>query len=162
MRVSGWAAAGAVVLMLAGAPAALGQPAQGSSETVTATGTGTAPVRPANRHSNASILAAVEAAHGAAIGGAFSQAHEYASQYAAAAGLALGAIVSVSDQNAGGGFYGPGPNVGPFGPNQYCGTIRVLVGKPVKGRKPRFRKEHRCFVPSFEYVTLAVTYAASS
>ena len=30
--------------------------------------------------------------------------------------------------------------MGPFGTNQYCGTVRQLVGKAVKGRKPTFKK----------------------
>jgi hypothetical protein len=151
--------------LLAPVPA-LAQPASG--QTVTATGTGLAPVRPANRHSNASIVAAVAAARPASVANAFAEAQEYAGQYASAASLTLGSVQSVSDV-AGGGYFGPGPyggpGYGPFGPNQYCGTVREVVGRVtvVHGRKRlRFRKVHRCFVPSFVYTTLVVTWSASS
>ncbi|MBV8911574.1 MAG: hypothetical protein JOZ05_00890, partial [Acetobacteraceae bacterium] len=59
------------------------------------------------------------------------------------------------------GFYGPGQLAGPFGPGRYCGTVRQVVGRPVKGKKPTFKRVHRCFVPRFAFVTLSVTYAAS-
>jgi uncharacterized protein YggE len=150
--------------LLAPVPA-LAQPASG--QTVTATGTGQAAVHPTNRHSNASIVAAVAAARPASVTNAFAVAKQNAGQYASAAGLTLGSVQSVSDV-AGGGYFGPGPyggpGGGPFGPNQYCGTVREVVGrvKIVHGRK-RFhlRKVHRCFVPSFVYATLVVTWTAS-
>jgi uncharacterized protein YggE len=152
----------AVVAILLGATPAIAQPAQTSSgDTITATGTGQMRVVPKNRHSNASIAAAVERAHKASIAGALKQAHEYAAMYAKAAGLTLGSVISVSDaQN---GFYGPGPfGIGPFGPGQFCGMIKQLVGRPVKGQKPKFKTVHRCFVPRFAFATLTVTYSATS
>lgn len=132
-------------------------------KTVTATGTGQARVHPTNRHSNASIAAAFDAARKAAITGAFNEAHEYATDYAQAAGLTLGGIISVSDAQTNG-FYGPGPGiVGPFGPGRFCGTIRQPIFKLVNGRHKLvgFKKHHRCIVPRFAFITLAVTYSAS-
>jgi hypothetical protein len=116
-------------------------------------------VVPKNRDSNASIAAAVEKAHRASIAGALREAHEYAELYAKAVGMKLGSVISVSDaQN---GFYGPGTIIGPFGPDRFCGTITRVIGRPVKGQKPKLKRVHRCFVPQFASATLTVTYAAS-
>jgi uncharacterized protein YggE len=151
-----------VIAVLLGTTPAIAQPATSSTaQTITATGTAQTRVVPKNRHSNASIAAAVEKAHKASIAGALSQAREYAALYAKAVGMTLGAVISVSDaQN---GFYGPGPfGLGPFGPGQFCGTVSRVIGRPVKGQKPKFKKVHRCIVPQFSFATLTVTYAASS
>ncbi|HET6867775.1 MAG TPA: hypothetical protein VFH80_17795 [Solirubrobacteraceae bacterium] len=153
---------GAVVLaLLLGTAPAIAQPATSSTtQTITATGTAQKRVVPKDRTSNASIAAAVEKAHKASIAGALKQAHEYAVLYAKAVGMTLGNVISVSDaQN--GFFYGPG-TIGPFGPGQFCGTVRRPVGKPVKGQKPKLKKVHRCFVPAFASASLTVTYAATS
>jgi hypothetical protein len=134
-----------------------------TAKSVTATGTGVVNVTPKNRNSESSIAAAVDAARKAGIKGAIAEAHEYALNYAKAVGLSLGPVISVSDaQNSN--FYGPGGPFGfygPFGPNQYCGTLRQVVGKPVKHRKPHFKKVHRCFVPQSEATSLTVTYSAT-
>ncbi len=148
-----------VLLALLGAPAALADPAK----SVTATGTGQTLVVPKNRNSNASISAAVDAAKKASVNGAIRQAHEYAAEYAKSTGLTLGAVISVSDAQSGN-FYGPGPFFfGPFGPNQFCGTLRQPVFKVVKGHRKIVgtKKVHRCIVPRFAYTTVTVTYAAS-
>jgi uncharacterized protein YggE len=153
---------GAVVIaLLLGTTPAIAQPATSSTaQTITATGTAQKRVEPKNRKSNASIAAAVEKAHRASIAGALKEAHEYAELYAKAVGMTLGSVISVSDaQN--GFFYGPG-TIGPFGPGQFCGTVRRLVGKPVKGQKPKLKTVHRCFVPPFASASLTVTYAATS
>jgi uncharacterized protein YggE len=158
-RWTGVLAAVTVTALVSAAPALA---AQGS--TVTATGTGQTRVTPTDRNSNASILAAVDAARKASISTAISQAHEYAQQYAAAVGLTLGGVLSISDASNGGGYYGPGPFFGPFGPNQYCGTVRRPIFTHVKGHRRHltgFKKVHRCFVPPFAFVTLTVTYQAS-
>jgi hypothetical protein len=148
-----------VVALLAAAPAVAAQ-----TGTVTATGTGQTRVLPKDRHSNSSIAAAFEVARKASITGAISQASEYALDYARAAGLKLGPIVSISDQQSSG-FYGPGVGgfIGPFGPNQFCGTIHQPIFKQVNGRRKIIgtKKLHRCFVPRFAYTTVAVTYSAS-
>jgi uncharacterized protein YggE len=146
--------------VLAAAPAAAH--AQ-DGKTVTATGTGQAAVHPKNRNSSPSIAAAVDSARKAAIGSALSEAHEYALDYAQAVALTLGSVISVSDSQANG-FYGPGGSgafIAPFGPNQYCGTVRRPVGRPVRGKKLKFKESHRCIVPRFAFTTLTVTYAAS-
>lgn len=143
------------------------------TSTVTATGTGQGRVLPKNRNSNASIKAAYEAAHTASVAAAMSEAREYAVEYAQAAGLTLGPVVSVTDaQNnsfyGSGGFVGPGGFYGsfggaPFGPNQFCGTVRQPIFKSVNGHRKvvRFKKVHRCFVPGFATTTLTVTYSAT-
>jgi uncharacterized protein YggE len=151
-----------VVAILLGTTPAIAQPATSSTaQTITATGTAQQRVVPKDRKSNASIAAAVEKAHKASIAGALRQAHEYAVLYAKAVGMTLGAVISVSDaQN---GFYGPGPfGIGPFGPGRFCGTVTRVIGRPVKGQKPKLKRVHRCFVPPFASATLTVTYAASS
>jgi uncharacterized protein YggE len=150
----------AVVAILLGATPALAATTTTSpGDTITATGTGQVRVVAKNRHSNASIAAAVERAHRKAIGGALKQAQEYATLYAKAVGMTLGSVVSVTDaQNN---FYGPGIEIGPFGPGQFCGNVRRPVGKPVKGQKVKFKTVHRCFVPAFAFATLTVTYSAN-
>jgi len=139
---------------------AVGSAGAAQAQTVTATGTGQARVLPKNRHNNPSIVAAVDAAHKKSIGSAISEAHEYAVDYATAVGLTLGSVMSVSDVQTNS-FYGPGQISGPFGPDQYCGTVEQLVGRPAKGKRPKFKKVHRCIVPRFAYTTLTVTYSAS-
>ncbi len=156
-------AVGVVAVMAAGAPAAAQAAARSQPQTITATGTGQARVTPANRHNNASIVAAVDRAHVAAISGALSQAREYGTDYAQAEGLTLGGVLSVSDAQQNDAYYGTGPGTfyGPFGPNQYCGTIEQVIGRPRRGHRVKLKKVHRCFVPSFAYTTLTVTYSAS-
>ena len=159
-----WMSLGAamVAALLVSAPA-VAQPSSASTvQTITATGTGQTRVLPKNRHSNASIAAAVDAARKASIGGALNEAHEYALDYAAAVGVTLGNVISVSDAQTTS-PYGlePYASLGPFGPGQYCGTVRQVVGKPVKGQKPKFKKVHRCVVPQFAFISLTVTYSAS-
>jgi uncharacterized protein YggE len=148
-----------VLALLAAAPAAAAP-----GNTVTATGTGQARVRPANRHNNASIRTAYNAASKASIGGAIRDAKERALDYSRALGLTLGSVLSVSDAQTNG-FYGPGPGsfYGPFGPDQFCGTLRQPIIKR-SGHRIKVvgtRKVHRCFVPSFAFTTLTVTYSAS-
>jgi hypothetical protein len=150
--------AGCASLVVAVAPAAAAQ-----TSTVTATGTSQSVVHPRDRHNNNSIVAAFDAARQASIAGALKQAHEYALDYATAVGLTLGSVVSVSDaQNFP--FYGPGQFIGPFGPNQFCGTLRQPIFKKGKNGRRRVvgtKKVHRCIVPRNASVTLTVTYSAS-
>jgi hypothetical protein len=149
-----------IAAALVGATPALGD----TAKSVTATGTGVVNVTPKNRNSESSIAAAVDTARKAGIKGAINEAHEYALNYAQAVGLTLGAAISVSDAQNNNNFYGSGGPFGfygPFGPNQYCGTLRQPVGKPVKHRPVHFKKVHRCFVPQSEATTLTVTYSAT-
>jgi hypothetical protein len=157
-----WAVAATITASLLTAGPALAQ----TSQTVTATGTGQTRVHPKNRHSNASIAAAYDRARKAAIGGALKEAREYATDYAQAVGMTLGSVISVSDAQTNGGFYGPGPGpgfFGPFGPGKFCGTLHqpIFQGVPPHRRVVGSRKVHRCIVPRFAYVTLTVTYSAS-
>jgi hypothetical protein len=150
--------AGCSVLAVAPATAAAAQ-----TDTVTATGNGQSVVHPKNRKNNASIVAAYDAARRAAIGGALKDARTYALAYAKGVGLTLGSVQSVSDaQNTV--FYGPGQFVGPFGPNQFCGTLRQPIFKKEKNGRRKVvgtKKVHRCVVPRFAFVSLTVTYSAS-
>ena len=161
MRRRMWAIllAGCSSLLVAVAPAT----AAVQSSTVTATGTSQRAVHPQNRNNNASIVTAFDAARQASIAGALKQAHEYALDYAKAVGLTLGSVMSVSDaQNNP--FYGPGQFIGPFGADQFCGTLRQpIFKKGTNGRRKVVgtKKVHRCFVPQTASVTLTVTYSAS-
>jgi hypothetical protein len=160
MRGRMWAIllAGCSSVALAGASSA----AAAQAGTITATGASQHAVHPSDRHNNASIASAYDAARKAAVGGALQQAHEYAVLYARAAGLTLGTVQSVSDvQNSP--FYGSGPFLGPFGPDQFCGTVRQPIFKKGKNGKRKVvgtKKVHRCFVPGSASVTLTVTYSA--
>lgn len=149
-----------VAALMATAPA-VAQPAPTpSGDTITATGTGQNRVEPKNRNSNASISAAYDRARKGAIRRALKEAHEYAVDYAKAVGLKLGSVISVSDAQTNG-FYGYGPGVvGPFGPGQFCGTIRQPVGRTAPGQRPKLETVHRCVVPRFAFTSLTVTYSA--
>lgn len=146
-----------VAALTAAAPATADQ-----SQSVTATGSAQVKVVPKDRKSNSSIAAAVETAHQAGIPAAIKDAHGYAVKYAKAAGLTLGAIESVSDAANNGFGYGP-EFFGPFGPNQYCGTVRRPILKVVGGKKKLVgtKKVHRCIVPPYVITVLTVTYSAS-
>ncbi|MFZ1994524.1 MAG: hypothetical protein WAU75_10460 [Solirubrobacteraceae bacterium] len=78
-------------------------------------------------------------------------------------GLTLGSVQSVSDAHNGV-FYGPGEFVSPFGPNQFCGTLRQAIVKKEKNGRPKvvgIKKVHRCIVPRTAFVTFTVTYSAT-
>jgi uncharacterized protein YggE len=164
----------AVAVAVVAVALAVATPALAAStgQTITATGTGRVKVKPANRHSNASIAAAEKAAQKASVPLAISDAKSEAQQYAAAAGLTLGPLVSISDEVSNspyGPFFGDSYQQGPFGPGKYCGTVRQVVGRPhvetVHGKKVvkvHLKKVHRCIVPSPATTTLAVTYSASA
>ena len=164
-------------LLAATAVGMLAAPMAAEANPVTITATGTAQVRvlPANRDSNASIAAAELAAAKAGVPLALQAAQARAATYAAAAGLTLGSLVSISDQAGFNPFFAQSQAVpGPFGPGRFCGTVRILIGRPkptlkvIGGRTVvlppkhlRFRKVHRCFVPSPLATTLEATYSAS-
>lgn len=158
MSGRGVVGAAVAVALMAASPAV----AQSAHKSVTATGVGQARVHPKNRHQNSSIVAAVARARKVAIRRAVRNAHSTGLLYAKAAGLTLGGPLSISDQQANG-FYGPGgpSDLGPFGPNRYCGRTKTIIGKYVPGTRPKFKTVHRCIVPRFAYTTLTVTYSAS-
>ena len=149
--------------VLAAAPALADPALADQAKSVTATGSAQVKVKPANRHSSASIASAVKVAEKAAVPAALKAAHAQALIYAGDAGLTLGPILAVSDATNGP-VIGPiFPTYGPFGEGRYCGTIRRAVVKRVSGKLKivRTRREHRCFVPPFAGVTLTVTYSAA-
>ena len=148
--------------VLAGLIAAAAPALADQTKSVTATGSAEVKVKPANRHSNASIASAVKVAEKAAVPAALNAAHAQALIYAGDAGLTLGSILAVSDATNGPGIGPFFPAYGPFGEGRYCGTVRRAVVKRVNGKLKvvRTRRQHRCFVPPFAGVTLTVTYSA--
>ena len=159
VRRNGIWAAGLTVALLAATPAVARTEHLVS---ITANGTGTARVHPSNRKSNSSIVAAVKKAQKIANERAIEEGREYAHDYAKEAGRKIVRLVSISDVQVNNGYfgYGGGSSTGPFGPNKYCGIVRVRVGKFVRGQRPTFKKERRCFVPRSVYKTLTMTYLA--
>jgi uncharacterized protein YggE len=158
---------GIVLLISALGPAAA---LADTGNTVTATGTGQAPVTPTNRMDDASIRAAVSAARQKAIPLAVADARNQGSAYAAAAGWTLGAIQSISDVGLGNPApfdfpQGPVPFPIAFGPGgivNYCGIARTPVFRLVGHHRKLIRvvSHKACYVPASATVTLTVTYAA--
>jgi hypothetical protein len=134
-----------------------------AQRTLVAAGVGQAKVTPKNRQDNASIAAAVEAAETKALPAAIAEAKAQAQALATAAGVTLGGLLSVSNQAASVGFYGPFyyPS-GTFGPGKYCGkirTVRLVTGKDGK-RHRKVQPPHRvCRVPPTVTRTVQLTYA---
>ena len=152
---------------IAGCALALAAPAAAqaaSDQTITALGTGQAKVKPADRHSNASIKTAVDEAYDRAVPRAIADAREDGQKIAAASNLLLGAILSVDENVASFPFYYGPANQGRFGPDTYCQTIRrVIHRRDRNGRLHVVRTKRRkvCHVPEFATSTLAVTFQAS-
>jgi hypothetical protein len=139
-------------------------PALAADNTITALGTGQAKVKPAHPKRNASIVKAVDRAYARAVPKAITDAREDAERIARSSGLSLGAIQSVDENvNTGGGYFAGGPNLSPFGQDQYCGKIRRRVHRRDNAGNLHtvVRSQRRCFVPEFAYSTLAVTFAAT-
>jgi uncharacterized protein YggE len=154
-------------LVLGGCALALSVPVAANAatdQTITALGTGQAKVKPANRKSNASIKAAVSKAYARAVPKAIADAREDAERIAKSSGLTIGAIQSVDENvNNGGGYFYGGPNLAPFGQDQYCGKLsrRVHV-RDAAGVLHTVRRTRRvCHVPEFAFSTLAVTFEAT-
>lgn len=158
MRPRTWLALVAGCLVLTAAPAAAAQ-----ADTVTATGVSESAVHPKNRNNNTSIVSAYDAARKASIGGALKDARSNALAYARGVGLTLGSVQSVSDvENSP--YFGPGEFVSPFGPDQFCGTLRQAITKKEKNGRRKVvgtKKVHRCIVPAVATVSLTVTYSAT-
>jgi hypothetical protein len=140
-------------------PAGAQQPAE--QRTVSAIGTGTARVRPADRHDNASIRRAVAGAQKKALPRALAAARKDAGALAAGTGLTLGAVVSVAETAPSPfGYYDD--SAGSFGPGRYCGRLRVSVLRRIDGRRRRVVRTRRvCRFPSQIVSSVTVTYAAS-
>ena len=156
------AAAAGVLALLIAAPAS----AQTASvDTVTAIGSATVKPTPADRTSNASILAAVRAAKREAIPRAIGDARARALLLAASGRLQLGGLVGVADAQSSQFFsFGPYADGGTFGPSRFCGTVtRYKTTRLANGRIKRTANgKHRvCRIPTFITATEAVTYAAT-
>jgi hypothetical protein len=159
----------AVVAFLAGCLAAVASaqaPAPTTQQrTLVAVGTGTIKVTPKDRDDNASIVAAVKDADARALPAALNDARTQATALAAAAGVTLGAVISLSNSatNSNGIFYGGYyPVFGSFGPNRFCGMVRTRSSS-VDSRGVRHYgrvKSHRvCRVPSVIQHAVQLTYA---
>lgn len=156
-------------LLLAAALSTLALPAAAHAQaptqpTVEAYGAGSADVEPRDRTSNASIAAAVDRAEEAALPRAVTDARANAAKLAAAAGLTLGALVSVSNESTATPFIvGPWGQDGTFGPGRYCGTVRIPRYKTVNGKRRRTgtRSERRCRVPDTAQRGVKLTFTAS-
>jgi hypothetical protein len=149
-------ALGAVMLAF---PAAAS--AQATPPTLTATGTASAVPDPANPRSESSIRAAVEAAEASALPRAVTDARAHATSLAAAAGLTLGALISISD-TAGSpyAYYGP---LGTFPNGRYCGRVRrtrTVVRDGVR-RRVSAGTRRMCRVPPQVVSSVQLTYAVS-
>ncbi len=145
-------------VMLASPPAAS---AQAPPPTLTATGTASAVPDPANTRSETSIRAAVEAAEASTLPRAVADARAHATALAAAAGLTLGALVSISDAAG-----SPYPYFGPLGtfPNgRYCGRVRRTRTVVRNGVRRRVSAGTRrvCRVPPQVVSSVQLTYAVS-
>lgn len=158
----------AIIAVLGSASLALAE-----GETVSAYGTGQVAVTPKNPKSEKSIRAAVEAAQQRSLPLAVASARASAQAIADAAGLTLGAVMTVAQQinpyliGGFGGFGGgivvtPGNGiVGPFN-GKFCGRVTRAVFKTVNGKRKVVRRvrERRCFVPGAVANTLEVTFRA--
>ncbi|MCA1587172.1 MAG: hypothetical protein LC744_00350 [Chloroflexi bacterium] len=149
------------------APAAAQAPAPQAPvlNTITVTGTGTVMPKPANRKSNASIVAAIEKAEAAATPRALADGGARAVRLAALSGMTLGALVAIAEAPPTPyGPFGAFPPLGSFGPDKYCGTIRRPVFRTSAGGKRTrvgTRTSRVCRVPPRVSATLALTFAAA-
>jgi uncharacterized protein YggE len=138
--------------------------ASAQGRTITAIGTGVVEVRPADRDSNASIVAAIERAEEAAVPRAIADSREYGELIARTLGVTLGAVQSVDQNLQTAPFYPPGFTTGSFGPGQFCGRVsRFVRRRDASGRLRRVRRGSRriCRFPARVQVSLAVTYAVT-
>ena len=142
------------------APVALAQSTD--TPTISAQGIGQATPKPANPKSEASIKKAVAVAGDRAIPGAIAEAKEYAGKVAAAAGLKLGALVSISS-NAFGPYGIAG--FGPFGSGRFCSKVhnsKIVTTKTGAHRRVSQPGTHTvCRVPPTISVSVLVTYAVA-
>ena len=143
-------------------PASAHAQTPGPDRTIEATGVASVKVKaPSDRTHEAPIRAAVEAAEDKALPRALAEAGSKAADLAKLSGLAVGAIVSISDTASS--PYGPF-FYGTFGPDRFCGTIRTPVfkrGKDGKRHRVGTRTRHTCRVPPTVTSTVRVTFAAT-
>lgn len=129
---------------------------------VEAYGSASAPVGPENRRSNRSIRRALEAARVAVTPDAAAAARRSAATAARSAGLRLGPVVSISEQQPYPYFYDAA--LGSFGPGEFCGVVRrAIVDRDPETGSPRVLRrvrERRCRFPRTFSLRLEATYAA--
>lgn len=147
------------VAMSVGAPAAQAQ----TPATLSASGVAEASVKPENRNSEASIREAVNAARAQALPKAVVKAKANALSLATAAGVTLGALVSITDASSQPNYFPPF-GYGTFGLDRYCGQVANFktVVRDGKRRRVRVKGTHRvCRVPARIYASATVTFAIS-
>ena len=159
-RPVGLIATAAVVLAAALFPAAVSAQTPAAT-TLTAAGTGQTAPKPDDRKSESSIREAVEAAEAAALPKAVAEAKTHAVALAAAAGLTLGALISISDapSNSYPFYYGL-----PTFPNgHYCGNVRRFktVVRDGKRRRVSAGTRRTCRIPPQVVSSVQLTYAVT-
>jgi hypothetical protein len=138
----------------------------GGARTVGAYGAAFARIRPRDENRSRSIKRAVFAARRTVTPEAAAAAGRHARTAAAAAGLRLGAIVSVSETSPLS-YYGPSfydSALGTFGAGRFCGIYK----RPIARRDPRtglprvvrYEEHRRCTFPTSYGVHLEVVYEA--
>ena len=144
------------------ATGALATSAAAQSPTIVATGTAQVEPKPANRHSDASIRKAVDDANAKALPRAIADGRTHAAALAAAAGLQLGALLSIGDsQSAGPPFYYSFEN-GTFGEGHFCGKVRntkFVVRNGIRRRVAAKGMHQVCRVPPYVIASVSLTFA---
>ncbi|MEQ1737928.1 MAG: hypothetical protein ABL886_16165 [Rhodoglobus sp.] len=150
----------ASVVAVAAAPA--GQ-ATTTGDAIIAVATGQAIPKPADRNSNASIIASITEARALAIPRALINAQVQAAQIATATGLTLGPVTQVSQDTLSGLYaYSFNQQIFKLGPNRYCGPVQKRIVRRVKGKRVVLtRTTKQCYVPPFIATTLSVTFSAT-
>jgi uncharacterized protein YggE len=153
-------AIGGAVLFAAALPAA----ANAQQPTITATGQGEVKPDPRNRKIDVSIRKAVEVAHAAALPLAMADARAKAAEMAAAAGLKLGALISIADAPQPGYPFGFSQQNGTFGNGHFCGKVRnfkTVVRNGARRRVVAKGAHTACRVPPEVYANVSLTFSAA-
>ena len=139
------------------------QAQEGAQPTVQAVGTGSVKPAPVNKKRQDSIAAAVAKAREKALPKAIADARLRAQQLAAAAGLTLGALVTVSDE-PGTSPFSPWGQDGTFGPGRFCGLVRSPKYRTVNGKRRRagMRTRRTCRVPNEVERSVRLTFATTA
>ncbi|QEC50396.1 DUF541 domain-containing protein [Baekduia soli] len=159
--------AAGVAACAVGAPGAMAQQAATpAGPTITANGTATVKPVPVDAHDDASIAKSVKVAAAKALPLAVADARTHAAALAGAAGLQLGALVSISDAAQPGYPFFYSPQNGTFGNGHFCGQVRktkTVVRKDGTRRRVVLKGTHKvCRVPSSVSAGVALTYAVAT
>ncbi|MDA0159095.1 SIMPL domain-containing protein [Solirubrobacter ginsenosidimutans] len=158
-RPVGLIATSAVLLAAALFPTAAS--AQAPATTLTAAGVGQSAPKPDDPKSERSIREAVEAAEASALPKAVAEGKAHAVALAAAAGLTLGALISISDSppNSYPFYY----QFGTFPNGHYCGNVRRVKTVVRNGKRVRVAAGTRrvCRVPPQVSASVQLTYAVT-